>query len=322
MESTHALLILLAPPLALLLDLLLGDRPGLPHPVRLLGGVLDRQERLSRRLAPGKLFAAGVFWTVVNAAAAWAVVQILTEIPYLGALIGLYFAYAGLALGQLLRESRKVRRLLAGGDLNAARTAVGQLVSRETGDLDEEGVRRTLAESISENLCDGFVAPFLFLCLGGPALLWAYKAISTMDSMWGYRTEKYERLGRFCARADDVLAWVPARLTAALILLAGRVTGRRVEGWKTKVPADAARMESPNAGWPMAAAAWVCGAPMGGSAVYHGQTREKPRLGPDTGVWDESRLRRLHRLCLWCGLGGGLLIWLYFAALAWSVSSF
>lgn len=357
--------LLAVPPLALLLDLWLGDPCGLPHPVCGVGRMLRRAEAMARRHAdgltegerPAALRRAGglavvavaggvalAVWGLVNLSVLFQWLPVLSR--WLGALMAVYFAWAGLALGSLLREGRRTLHAIEHGTLDEARAAVSMLVSRDTAALDRPDLRRALAETLAENFNDGFVAPFFWLLLGGPAGLWAYKAVSTMDSMWGYRTDRWCDLGRACARLDDVLAWLPARLAAfflwlsAPLVLTDKGTGVGRGGWRGFGPMarDARSMESPNAGWPMSAAAWLHGAPMGGPTPYFGVVKHKPVLGPrqcaNTGdakgsdgeggaapapaspsVWDAERLSRLLRHlrvaglvaagCLW---GGALLL--------------
>ncbi|MEF3697273.1 adenosylcobinamide-phosphate synthase CbiB [Desulfolutivibrio sp.] len=286
---------------AAILDRILGDPPGWPHPVRLIGAGLRRLERAAPVSPfPRRLY--GVAVTLALALACALVVDLCVSLPGAGGLFAVYFAFAGLALGSLLREARAVLHLLEAGDLPGARRALAGLVSRDTARMDALAVRRALAETVSENFNDGFVAPLFYLVLGGPALLWAYKAVSTMDSMWGYRTPHYRELGWFCARADDALAFVPARLSALALVGGGWAMRRRPVGVWSRIRRDAGTMASPNAGWPMAAAAWVCGAGMGGAAVYFGQAVDKPRLGPD-GQWDGPHLRLLVRVVSRAGTG-------------------
>ncbi|EGB13722.1 cobalamin biosynthesis protein CobD [Pseudodesulfovibrio mercurii] len=291
----HPVAVFLVPALALVLDAWFGDPAGWPHPVRLIGSGLDLYEAAARRLGVN-LRLAGWLAVPLFAATAWCLVGWLTAIPYLGPLLAVYFAFAGLALGCLLREARRVAELLDAGDLAGARNALSMLVSRETGGLDAEGVRRSLAETVSENLNDGFTAPLFYLALFGPAGLWAYKTVSTMDSMWGYRTDRFVRLGQGAARTDDLLAWIPARLTALFLFAAGRRLGLKTATARARFRADALKMESPNAGWPMAAAAWLLEGRMGGPTVYFGKIKDKPVLGPVGTVWDRARLHRLFRL--------------------------
>lgn len=296
------------PFLALALDLALGDPHSWPHPVRLVGRLLDAEEALARRLPESWHRVAGILLALCNAALSFAVVGLLVGMPLIGWLAGLYLAFSGLALGQLLREGRAVTGALDAGDIQDARRLLGGLVTRRTDEMDAPQMRRVLAETLSENLCDGLVAPFFYLALGGPALLWAYKTVSTMDSMWGYRTPRFIRLGYGCARLDDLLAFIPARMTALAILGAGWCMGLRPGNAWAKVREDAAKMSSPNAGWPMAAAAWVMGAAMGGAAVYFGETVAKPQLGPQHGVWTEEKSRRLEGLLAVAGVAACLVM--------------
>jgi len=180
-----------------------------------------------------------------------------TSLPLLGWLFWLYFAYAGLALGGLLHAGRGVAALLRAQDITAARAALAGLVSRDVRTMDEQGLRRTLAETISENLNDAFVAPFLYLVCLGPAGLWAYKTVSTMDSMWGYTTvqwrelgwaaaRQWRELGWAAARADDLLAFVPARLSALSLMAAHWLSGHGHRISWSELRRTAAKTDSPN----------------------------------------------------------------------------
>jgi len=308
--------------LAVGLDLAIGDPPGRPHPVRLLGRAAKWLEQWLFAGGPEAERGRGAVAALVLAGAAAGVSAFAAALPawlpFVGTLLAIYLAYAGLALGQLLKEVRAVAALLAAGDLVAARQALGLLVSRDTAHMDEPAARRALAETCSENLADAFVAPLFWLALFGLPGMWAYKSISTLDSMWGYKNEKWLRAGWFAARADDALAFVPARLSAACILLAGRLRGLGRARW-AEVSAQARQCASPNAGWPMAAAALVAGARMGGPACYFGREVNKPLLGPFSGEWDDARLARLVRLCRDAGLiaaGGLFLLVLVFGRIA------
>jgi len=310
---------LFLPVAAFALDLLVGDPPAWPHPVRLIGWILDRLESFIQPFSQAKKRALGLVVTVALSLGVWGAVRWLTAIPFAGGLIALVLAFSGLALGQLLRETKRVAAFLQEGRLDAARQALAMLVSREIAHLDEAGLWRTLAETLSENFCDAFVAPYFFLCLGGAPLLWLYKTISTMDSMWGYKTARYKDLGWAGARADDLLAFVPARIAALVLLAAGwmmRLPSRFPVGQAlTALRADARKMASPNAGWPMAAAAWLCGASMGGPAVYFGETVDKPKLGPEGELWNSERFSILKKLILCGGIGTALFFLISFGGL-------
>jgi adenosylcobinamide-phosphate synthase len=301
----------IVPAAAVILDALFGDPKNLPHPVRCIGQALDLYESSARRVGIN-LRAAGWAAVILLPVAAWSLAEFLMAIPYLGVFIAIYLAYAGLALGCLAREAYKVASLLDTGDLPGARAALSMLVSRDTSTLDPNDVRRTLAETVSENLNDGFVAPMFYLALLGPGGMWAYKVVSTMDSMWGYRTDRFRDLGRGAAKTDDLLAWIPARITARLLIFVGRRRGLNHDAAKTHHARDAVTMESPNAGWPMAAAAWLVGGQMGGRAVYFDEVKDKPVLGPIDAIWDKAMVRSLIRLCK---STGHLAAWIFIAVL-------
>lgn len=316
-------------PVALVLDLWLGD-PALPwrHPVCLVGKALDWLERPARRFmlaagagherCRGRL--AGALALLALAACTGFAVWVVVSLPLVGLLAAVYLAWAGLAMGSLLQTGELVLERVEQAPEAEAREALSWLVSRDTSAMDRPLMRKTLADTLSENLTDAFTAPFFWLLVGGPVALWCYKAVSTTDSMWGYMTEKWRWLGWAGARADDGLAFVPARLAAlsaalvhALFLLrqrfeatyldAGRNAGRggaRDGGcggtapwfryfpgrWPGRWPGlavvarQASGMPSPNSGWPMTACAWLCGARMAGPSVYFGELVDKPWLGP------------------------------------------
>ena len=256
------------PPAALVLDLLLGDPPGFPHPVRYIGACLETLEHRLRPLLPP--YPAGLAGLSLALLATGIVTTGLLLLPFgVGSIAALYLCYAGLALGQLLREGEVARRLLEGENLappggcrpaedglQEARAAVGRLVSRDVSRADREELRRVLAETLGENVNDGFIAPLFWLMLGGPLGLWLYKAVSTMDSMWGYPHEPWTLFGRPAARLDDAAAFIPARLSVLFLYLGALPQGLR-RNWPgfAVVARDARSMKSPNAGWPMAAAA-------------------------------------------------------------------
>lgn len=301
--------------LAVLMDLAVGDPARMYHPVRALGAILEREETWARRAGVLPLKWWGIVFVLLNALGVWIVVGLLTAIPVLGWLAALYLAYAGLALGQLLRDGRRVARLIDSGELSAARAALSGIVTRDTSAMDEQALRRSLAETMSENVNDGFVAPFFYLIIGGPALLWLFKTVSTMDSMWGYKTERYREFGWAAARADDVLAFLPARMTAFFMLGAGWILSLDVHRAFDNMRPDALKTESPNAGWPMATAAWLLDAWVGGPAVYFGQVKDKPLLGPIDGRWDSGKTVRLFRLVFSTGLVATAALAIYFALL-------
>ncbi|CAK7068586.1 MAG: Cobalamin biosynthesis protein CobD [Desulfovibrio sp.] len=289
---------------AFLTDRLIGDPPAWPHPVRWIGAVLAFLEPRARKIVANPCIA-GTAAAITALAAVCIVTKTALLLPGgLALLAAMYLLFSGLAFGQLLREGKNALAVLESGDTAAARDAISRLVSRDVSNANEAALARALAETLAENINDAFVAPFFWYVLTGPVGLWFYKTASTMDSMWGYRHEPWTRFGTFAARLDDVLAYVPARLTvlcmwaAATLAPSGMLWPGQWPGW-TALKTDAAKMDSPNAGWPMAAAAWLCGANMGGPTVYAGKSVEKPILGPceqpanHPAPWTAENLRAL-----------------------------
>ncbi|MBU1740277.1 MAG: adenosylcobinamide-phosphate synthase CbiB [Proteobacteria bacterium] len=283
---------------AWLLDLGLGDPRGWPHPVRLMGLMVTGLERAARRLtsSPAGLIAAGGAMVALVAGGALALAAALMYIAGLinawaAVVLGVVLAWFCLATRDLVGHARPVRAALARGDLDEARARLAEIVGRDTGALDEAGVRRAMIETVAENLSDGVVGPLCYLALGGPALGVLYKAVSTMDSMIGYRSEQYEHLGKAAARADDVLNFIPARLTALLIVAAAPLLGLSGPGaWRALVR-DHAKSPSPNAGWPEAAMAGALGVALGGPAMYFGRRVDRPALGPGLRSIDDRAVK-------------------------------
>ncbi|WP_147821403.1 adenosylcobinamide-phosphate synthase CbiB [Salidesulfovibrio onnuriiensis] len=291
------LIIFFIPLFAFLLDQLLADPRCLPHPVVLVGKCISMLESLARRHEKRcSLRTAGIMAPILLCVAVGGIVWPLASIPVFGVIIAIYLAFAGLALKGLVQEAGKVEALLAEGDIEEARKALAMLVSRETGTMGEREIRRSLAETVSENYSDGFFAPFFYLVLGGPTGLWIYKTINTFDSMWGYRNSTYERLGWFSAKTDDLANWIPARLSTLSLIFAGKGLGLATENVMDNTIRQAPSMESPNAGWPMAACAWLVGGTMGGPTIYFGKTKDKPILGPEGQEWTAERIETLFRL--------------------------
>lgn len=280
------------------LDLLLGDPPAWPHPVRFIGRVIEAAER--RFYEP--TVAAGLrFWLLVQAAVLGPVILLCLLLPQLpGAvqfLVPAYLCYAGLATRSLHLESRRVEAALAAGDLEGARFWLSRIVGRETAKLSPAEIRRAVLETVAENLSDGIVAPmFSLLLLGLPGLA-LYKTANTLDSMVGYKNARYLHFGRVAARADDVLNFLPARLTAWLLVLMAKVLGLDSAGARRILKRDGHKASSPNAGRPEAALAGALGVQLGGPAVYFGTRVNKPTIGdPGSRPLDGEHYRQAVRL--------------------------
>lgn len=268
------------------LDLMVGDPRWLPHPVRLMGFIIHAYERLTlkRISSPMAKRTAGLGLAVGLPLGSFFVTQGILEWAELvheqfGMVIWVVLGSTTLAGRDLWDHAMRVHRALRMGSLVSARVEVGRLVGRDTADLSEEGIVRATVESVSENASDGIVAPLIYLALGGPACAMAYKAISTLDSMVGYRTDRYRDFGWASARADDLVNWVPARLTAVAMSIAAAIRlGTGVSAWQI-CRRDARRHPSPNSGWPEAAMAGALGVQLGGGNVYGGVLEARARLG-------------------------------------------
>jgi len=268
------------------IDLILGDPRWWPHPIRWTGRLISSMEWVfyDREASPLLQRLAGVgFWLAVMTmvlSATILLIGITSQIhPLAGQLVMIWLAASCLATRCLHSEAARVARALAGHDIVGARESLSRIVSRDTSQLDEEEIVRALLETISENISDGIVAPMFFLALGGPLWAMAYKAVNTMDSMVGYLNDRYRYFGWFPARADDLVNWIPSRLSG--VLLMGAASILRLDwrqAWRIMCR-DAGKMKSPNAGYPESAAAGALNIQLGGTNIYFGKPVDKPTLG-------------------------------------------
>ncbi|MDR2494540.1 MAG: adenosylcobinamide-phosphate synthase CbiB [Spirochaetaceae bacterium] len=267
-----------------ILDRLLGDPPALPHPVQAVGFVITRGEALLRGLFPRReLLAGSVLAALVCAGVfllTWGLCALVRRLSApAGFILETLLTWQILSARSLQREAMGVYHRAAAGDVAGARQAVSRIVGRDTADLSLEGVIKAGVETVAENLSDGVVAPLFFLALGGAPLGMLYKAVNTMDSMIGYRNERYILFGRAAARLDDGANWVPARLSGLLIIAAAGLLDLNAAEARRIYRRDRRRHESPNSGCPEAACAGALGVSLGGNALYGGVLCEKPTLG-------------------------------------------
>ncbi len=308
--------------IAFVLDVSCGD-PRLfflpwKHPVCYIGDFLKQMEKFGRwcitqnkgqedNECDQKLI--GCFCVLVVVGVTAFVAHFLASLPYIGWIIAVYLAYTGLAAGGLVKTFKKVLGQVEHAPLSEAQAALGQLVSRDTAVLDRPALRKSLADTLAENVSDAVIAPLFWLLVGsfggfacGVATLWAYKAVSTADSMWGYKTKEWKTLGYGAAKADDIFAYIPARLAALFIWIAHFFTkthyaqGGQWPGFCV-IAKQAKGMQSPNSGWPMAACAWLLGAGLGGPTQYFGSMVPKPWVGKSpVKEWNERKLLALADL--------------------------
>jgi len=272
--------------LGYIIDIVVGDPPRLPHPVVLIGNSIARLERVARKIfhSPAGLKAAGVILAATVTVGSFAVtallLDVLREVSYwLFLPAGAWLVSTTIATKGLAVAAGEIKQLLAVGDLQGARRQVGMIVGRDTGDMDSGEAARATVETVAENYVDAVAAPLFYACLGGPALAMAYRAVNTLDSMLGYKNEKYIHLGWASARLDDLAGYVPARLAGAMLLFAAWLSNR---DWRRAWRAwrrDAAFHPSPNSGIPESVMAGALGIQLGGRNVYGGVVSHRAFMG-------------------------------------------
>lgn len=297
---------ILAITLGVLLDLCLGDPHGFPHPVRAMGKLIGTAEGFIRNIFPhtekGQL-AGGCVLTVtvlsVTGLCAFGLLGLARRISMPAAFVlESVMCYQMLAARSLKEESMKVYRALQEGDTEKARAAVSMIVGRDTDRLSREGIIKAAVETVAENTSDGVIAPLFYMALGGGGLAFLYKAVNTMDSMVGYRNEKYLYFGRCAARLDDLVNWIPARLSAVLMVGAAfllRLDGKN--GWRI-FRRDRLNHKSPNSAQTESVCAGALNVQLAGNAYYFGKLYEKPTIGDDVRPVELEDIRRANRLMM------------------------
>jgi adenosylcobinamide-phosphate synthase len=254
------------------LDLAIGDPQWIWHPVRGLGHLISFSERIWRATGLPPRLAGALFWLTVTGVA---VAVVWITIPW----GNIYWIYSLLAGRDLDVEAGRVVHALERGDIEESRKKLSRIVGRDTATLNQREILRATVETVAENLSDGVIAPLLYLAVAGPVGMAAYKAVNTLDSMVGYRDERYREFGWASARMDDLANFIPARITAVLICISALLPNFDARRAIRVTARDAARQPSPNAGYPEAAFAGALGVQLGGLNYYNGQPAPKPLLG-------------------------------------------
>jgi adenosylcobinamide-phosphate synthase len=286
--------------LAFALDLLFGDPRWLPHPVKLIGRFALALEAPMRRAIPNARLA-GILTVAIVLAVTGGITVLLISLarwahPVAGDVVSILLLYTTFAARDLAHHASRVYRALADGDLAEARKRVAFLVGRDTDRLDEREVVRATVESVAENLVDGVTAPLFFAVVGGPLGAMLYKAVSTLDSTFGYKDERYRYFGWASARLDDVANYIPARLTAALVPLAAVVLGGYPGLAAKTLRRDGHKHPSPNAGLAEAAAAGALGIQLGGLNYYGGEPHQGELLGEPVEPLERRHILRVNWL--------------------------
>ena len=285
------------------LDLLLGDPRWLPHPVRWIGRYISFLEDKIKRFAKTPLAEkiSGIFLFIIVVGSIYGLTGGFLYISHLTSyilylLLSVFLAYTTLSIKSLHQEAYGVigeiekasyppnpppqgGRAREGEHLDRARKRLSNIVGRDTQNLSEEEIYRAVVETIAENTSDGIIAPLFYLAIGGPALALAYKAVNTLDSMVGYKNERYKNFGWFSARMDDIANFTPARITALLMVIASFILRFNWSGSLKIIWRDSRNHPSPNAGYPEAAVAGALGIQLGGINYYFSVPRNRPLIG-------------------------------------------
>ncbi len=288
------------------LDLVFGDPHALPHPIRLIGTLIAGLEKKLLKLQmrdEKKEFYKGILLVVLILFSAGAVAALVLVVAYwlhpvAGIVVESVMTYQILATKCLKDESMKVYQSLNEQGLEAGRVAVSMIVGRDTNVLDETGVVKAAVETVAENTSDGVTAPMLYTALGGPVLGFVYKAVNTMDSMVGYKNDKYLYFGRAAAKLDDVINFIPARISAYLMIAAAYIGGKAFDGKQAYriYKRDRRNHASPNSAQTESVCAGALGIQLAGDASYFGKVVKKPYIGDAHRAVEREDIVRVNRL--------------------------
>lgn len=294
------------------LDLLIGDPHFIPHPVRLIGSLIsfcdkrlncDAGYNISEKKLNLIKYKRGMLlaFTVIFATFAMSVIIIVAAYSinlYAGVIVEAVMTWQILATKCLRVESMRVYDALRTDGVDAGRRAVSMIVGRDTSVLDAAGVTRAAVETIAENTSDGVIAPMLYTAIGGPVLGFVYKAVNTMDSMLGYKNDKYMYFGRFAARLDDVVNFIPARISAYLMIAAAFIGGRHFDGKNAYhiFKRDRFNHASPNSAQTESVCAGALRVQLAGDAVYFGKLVKKKYIGDGLREIEYEDIKRANRL--------------------------
>lgn len=262
--------------LGALLDSLFGDPRNLPHPIRLFGATITLLEKKFNRDSAKTI--KGLFMCTLLTAGTWLIFFGIQKIAsYNNLFMFIYssiFIFFGLSNKSLITEALKVEKLLNQGAINKARESLREIVGRDTSELSSHKIRMALLETMSENLSDGVIAPLFYYAIGGIPLMMTYKMVNTLDSMVGYKNERFLKFGRASAKLDDFANYIPARITAFLIF----ITTAKIRSFRFIIKYGRCH-SSPNSGYPEAALAGALDCTLGGPSLYHGEVVFKPFIG-------------------------------------------
>ena len=290
-----------------ILDLIFGDPCWMPHPVRFIGNLISILEKVIRRFMPKTKrgeYIGGIILTVMVVSISMVIPLVIILMAksintYLALTVETFMCYQILATKSLKVESMKVYDELAKNDLPSARKAVSMIVGRDTKDLTFSGVAKAAVETVAENTSDGIIAPMIFIAIGGAPMGFFYKAINTMDSMVGYKNEKYMNFGRFAAKLDDVVNYLPARISAYQMILSSFFLRYDYKNAFKIYKRDRYNHASPNSAQTESVCAGALDVQLAGNAYYFGKLYEKPTIGDDIREINYDDIKKANRL-LYC----------------------
>ena len=283
--------------IAYVLDLIFGDPQNVVHPVQVIGKIISAGEKVLLRKK--YKFLAGAVLNIFTVSITYTLMYLISKsvkISVFFMIIEIYLMYTIFSINSLAREGNRVYRILKEGDIEKARKDLSYLVSRDTEMMDEKMIIRSTMETISENTVDGIVAPMFYMFLGGMPLAMAYKAINTLDSMVGYKNEKYMEFGKFSAKVDDVANFIPARITGILIVLASMILGYDYKNSLKIFLRDRKNHSSPNSAHSEASVAGALRVQFGGKVSYFGKEIDKPTIGDKTKEFELEDIRKNIRI--------------------------
>lgn len=283
--------------IAYVLDLIFGDPQNIVHPVQVIGKIISTGEKILLRKK--YKFLAGAVLNIFTVSITYTSMYLISKsvkISVFFMIIEIYLMYTIFSINSLAREGNRVYRILKEGDIEKARKDLSYLVSRDTETMDEKMIIRSTMETISENTVDGIVAPMFYMFLGGMPLAMAYKAINTLDSMVGYKNEKYMDFGKFSAKVDDAANFIPARITGILIVLASMILGYDYKNSLKIFIRDRKNHSSPNSAHSEASVAGALGVQFGGKVSYFGKETDKPTIGDKTKEFELEDIRKNIRI--------------------------
>ena len=279
------------------LDLIFGDPQNVVHPVQVIGKIISAGEKVLLRKK--YKFLAGAVLNIFTVSMTYTSMYLISKsvkISVFFMIIEIYLMYTIFSINSLAREGNRVYRIMKEGDIEKARKDLSYLVSRDTETMDEKMIIRSTMETISENTVDGIVAPMFYMFLGGMPLAMAYKAINTLDSMVGYKNEKYMDFGKFSAKVDDAVNFIPARITGILIVLASMILGYDYKNSLKIFIRDRKNHSSPNSAHSEASVAGALGVQFGGKVSYFGKEINKPTIGDKTKEFELEDIRKNIRI--------------------------